>query len=135
MQNSYLLCAVTIYSSIFSSIIIYLTHLRLTFTRSVEAYSSSLNGLREVTRGENQADDTVIASEFVCVCAEGGGRGGGCVRVSMCVTTAFPRTLATSFSWCTSEIIKQPVSAELGSGDADSRDAVTSQGGLLCTVN
>ena len=78
MQNSYLLCAVTIYSSIFSSIIIYLTHLRLTFTRSVEAYSSSLNGLREVTRGENQADDTVIASACVCVGE------GGCVCVCVC---------------------------------------------------
>ena len=78
-----------------------LTRFRLTFTRSKGDYSSSLSGPREVTRGENQADDcTVIVSEFVlCVCVGGGG--GACVCVC--------------------------VSAERGSGDANSRDALSTK--------
>ena len=39
----------------------------MAFTRSKRAYFSSLPGRREVTPGENQADDTVIASEWMCV--------------------------------------------------------------------
>ena len=72
---------------------------RWTVTRSNGAYSSLLPGLREVTRGENQADYTVIASEFVCVGWGGGGVEKECVCVSVCVTTAFPPISATSVSW------------------------------------
>ena len=54
----------------------------MTFTLSQGAYSSSLPGLREVTRGETQADDTVIECVCVCVCVWGCGGGGG-MRVSM----------------------------------------------------
>ena len=51
----------------------------MTLARSKGAYSSSLHGLRGVTHGENQADDTIVASEW--------GGGGGmrkCTRVCHC---------------------------------------------------
>ena len=80
-----------------------LTRFRLTFTRSKGDYSSSLSGPREVTRGENQADDcTVIVGEFLCVCVC------VCVRVcvSVCVTASFSPISATSVSLLSFEIIK-----------------------------